>query len=311
MIDYKRAAYFHKFYLLDGFNSSNMLRMEMRGDQSITTIEIDKSVWIQANELLKGIVTIKGLPLKTHYAANNTLIQQRLKTIEGLQLQDQKHLILILLTIAPWGLEQVEVNGESKVISKKGTQKQEAEEIREGAREVEQLFRLLQHENATVQNGIPSIMNEPLKWRFKSADITFYNDENTSTKNLRLPTNVKGSEIFAELMIDYMNDLLLGDVTIYDRIDMWKEHADRLESRPEQVKNPHYIFTYNFITFLENSTIYTKKSYSDNERYEVFLNLLSMTPYKMKGYDTAQNKISTIKGWNSKGKMLITLQSME
>ena len=302
MFDYELAAHYREFYLLDGFNAMNFLLKEMRGEENIISIKIDRSVWNQANDIMKGIVVYNQIANKTHYAARKILVQERLKKIEELGLQDHNHLILILLAIAPWGLEEVQDNGSSKLISKKDTQKHEAMEIRKGADEVNRLFRLLQHENATVQQGLPSIMSEPLEWRFKSAEITFYNIKNSAMQHLTLPTNIKGSEIFADLIIDYMNDLLLSDLTIYDRIEMWKDHADRLESRPDQVENPHYLFTYNFITFLENFTIYTKKSYSANYRYGIFLDLLSMTPYKMKGYDTEQNRLSIIKQWYTRGK---------
>jgi hypothetical protein len=287
----------YKDYVLYGVDEQEVHNGKGNDGSNLLFTEINSEVRSHLLTLHFGI-GIRDLDYDT-YISTEKLLNPRLSLIRELNLDEHELLILVLLSIAPWGAKTTKPFYIS--VKKKDSTTLEAE-----IDEMCHLLNLIQ----LCDDKDPS--GESYKWSFVSGQVKF-RATGGSEADLRLPSVEPDS--LKHILLDYLQLVRSSGETVRDRMKLISErpHFQFNVSNKNKAWQPHYIFLYNFISFLENSTQHsTRNGNLRTNQLRIYLALLEEAGYKIKssygleGDKKIQPNIKVLERWYNRGKRLVS-----
>lgn len=288
----------YKDYVLYGVDEQEVHNGNGNDGSNLLSAEIDSELRSHLLTLHFG-AGIRDLNYDT-YISTEKFLNPRLSIIRELNLDEHELLILVLLSIAPWGAKTTKPFYIS--VKKKDSTTLEAE-----IDEMCHLLNLIQLCDDNYQD--PS--GESSKWSFVSGQVKF-RATGGSEADLRLPSVEPDS--LKHILLDYLQLVRSNGETVRDRLKLISErpHFQFNVSNKNKAWQPHYIFLYNFISFLENRTQHsTRNGNLRTDQLRIYLALLEEAGYKIKssygfkGEVKAKANIEVLEQWYKRGEKLL------
>ena len=262
-------------YVLDGISVEDIYNWEEGIPDEMGRNFIAHDIDQETKEILK----VFGLGRYIKYATTTEIYETRMELLNTIDLQSHRLVVLILLVLGSWGIPY-----EEKTINRAKEDKERAKKAKEDLRQFSSLLELVERfriENS-VRDDFYSYGDTDKQIQYLLNKVIFeFHDRTNPKKEDKISIIQPRSRLnlVAKILLKYFELAKKYSIDVHE--DLGIEYRNESWFIKNE-NNPHFLFCYYFISFLENYTnLNVLNLRSQNQQFRIYDELLRKAGYRV------------------------------